>query len=141
MPMRGMQRGGAGRAGLRRGLRQQMGRGGAAGQAGGMRQALAGAMGRPAGPGAAMTAARGAMPGAMQRPAVAPGVGGMESALAGRAAGAWRMVGVDPDGIDLLQCTIAARLDFRQHVCTPGQARAQFVSLVQQARARRQARA
>jgi putative heme iron utilization protein len=61
--------------------------------------------------------------------------------LAGRVAGAWRTVGVDPDGLDLLQCTIAARIDFPQRVCTPGQARAQLVSLVQQARARRQARA
>jgi heme oxygenase (biliverdin-IX-beta and delta-forming) len=60
--------------------------------------------------------------------------------LAGRADGAWRMVGVDPDGIDLLQCTIAARIDFPERVRTPGQARAQLVSLVQQARARRQAR-
>ena len=59
--------------------------------------------------------------------------------LAGRAPGAWRMVGVDPDGIDLLQCTTAARIDFPEHVCTPGQARAQLVSLVQQARARQQA--
>jgi len=61
--------------------------------------------------------------------------------LAGRTAGAWRMVGVDPDGCDLLQCTIAARMDFSERVRTPGQARAQLVSLVQQARARRQAHA
>jgi putative heme iron utilization protein len=51
------------------------------------------------------------------------------------------MVGVDPDGCDLLQCTIAARIDFPERVRTPGQARAQLVSLVQQARARRQSRA
>jgi putative heme iron utilization protein len=57
--------------------------------------------------------------------------------LAGRAAGAWRMVGVDPDGVDLLQCTIAARIDFPERVRTPEQARAQLVSLVQQARVRR----
>src|SRR5215472_6691945 len=61
--------------------------------------------------------------------------------LAGRAAGAWRMVGVDPAGIDLLRCTIAARIDFPEPVRTPGQARAQLVALVQQARTRRQARA
>jgi len=60
--------------------------------------------------------------------------------LAGRAAGVWRMVGVDPDGIDLLQCTIAARIDFPEPVRTPGQVRAQLISLVQQARARRGAR-
>jgi len=52
----------------------------------------------------------------------------------------WRMVGVDPDGIDLLQCTIAARIDFPEPVRTPGQVRAQLISLVQQARARRGAR-
>jgi putative heme iron utilization protein len=61
--------------------------------------------------------------------------------LAGRADGAWRMAGVDPDGVDLLHCTSAARIDFPERVRTPGEARAQLVSLVQQARARRQARA
>ncbi|HSR80392.1 MAG TPA: DUF2470 domain-containing protein [Hyphomicrobiaceae bacterium] len=61
--------------------------------------------------------------------------------LAGRAAGAWRMVGVDPDGVDLLRCTMAARIDFPEPARTPGQVRAQLISLVQQARARREARA
>jgi putative heme iron utilization protein len=70
----------------------------------------------------------------------ADAVGLCATELAGRADGAWRMVGVDPDGIDLLQRTIAARIDFPERVRTPGQARAQLVSLVQQARARRQAR-
>ena len=63
------------------------------------------------------------------------------SELAGRIDGAWRMAGVDPDGVDLLHCTSAARIDFPEHVRTPGEARAQLVSLVQQARARRLARA
>jgi putative heme iron utilization protein len=63
------------------------------------------------------------------------------SELAGRAAGAWRMVGVDPDGVDLLHCTSAARIDFPEHVRTPEEARAQLISLVQQARKRRQAHA
>ena len=62
------------------------------------------------------------------------------TALAGRAGGAWRMVGVDPEGADLLHCTSAARVDFSQRVRTPGEARQALVSLVQQARARGQGR-
>jgi putative heme iron utilization protein len=60
--------------------------------------------------------------------------------LAGCPAGAWRMVGVDPDGADLLHCTSAARIDFPQRVRTPGEARGALVSLVQQARTRQQER-
>jgi putative heme iron utilization protein len=60
--------------------------------------------------------------------------------LAGAPAGAWRMTGVDPDGVDLLHRTNAARIDFPRRVHTPGQARAALVSLVQQARARLGAR-
>ena len=60
--------------------------------------------------------------------------------LAGCPPGEWRMAGVDPDGADLLHCTSAARVDFPQRACTPGQARAALVSLVQQARALQQAR-
>ena len=71
----------------------------------------------------------------------ADAIGLCASELAGAADGAWRMAGVDPDGVDLLHCTSAARINFPEHVRTPGQARAQLVSLVQQARARRQARA
>src|SRR5262249_37763783 len=59
--------------------------------------------------------------------------------LAGAAAGAWRLTGVDPEGADLLHRTSAARIDFPERVHTPGQARAALVSLVQQARARRRA--
>jgi putative heme iron utilization protein len=58
--------------------------------------------------------------------------------LAGGAAGPWRMAGVDPEGVDLLHCTSALRVDFPERVRTPGQARGALVSLVQQARARRQ---
>jgi putative heme iron utilization protein len=61
--------------------------------------------------------------------------------LCGCPAGAWRMTGVDPEGADLLHCTNAARIDFPESVRTPGEARGALVSLVQQARARQQARA
>jgi len=61
--------------------------------------------------------------------------------LAGCAAGAWRMAGVDPEGADLLHCTSAARIDFPWRVRTPGEAREALVSLVQQARAEPPARA
>jgi len=61
--------------------------------------------------------------------------------LAGCGAGAWRMAGVDPEGVDLLHCTSAARVDFPRRVGTPRQAREALVSLVQQARARPPARA
>jgi putative heme iron utilization protein len=60
--------------------------------------------------------------------------------LAGCPPGAWRMAGVDPEGADLLHCTIAARIEFPERVRTPGEARGALVSLVQQARARQQAR-
>jgi len=50
--------------------------------------------------------------------------------------GDWRMVGIDPDGADLLHCTSAARIEFPQRACTAGEARSVLVSLVQQARAR-----
>jgi heme iron utilization protein len=59
--------------------------------------------------------------------------------LAGCAAGAWRMAGVDPTGVDLLHCTNAARVDFPELVRMPGEARRALVSLVQQARALQQA--
>lgn len=56
--------------------------------------------------------------------------------LAGKAAGAWQMCGIDPDGADLLHCTSAARIAFPARVLTPGQARETLVALVRQARAR-----
>jgi putative heme iron utilization protein len=61
--------------------------------------------------------------------------------LAGQPKGAWRMSGLDPEGADLLHCTSAVRVDFPQRVRTPGEARIAFISLVQQARAKQQARA
>ncbi len=65
--------------------------------------------------------------------------------LAGCAAGdpatPWRMSGIDPDGADLLQCTNAARIEFPNRIGSPGEARQTLVELVQQARAKQQARA
>jgi putative heme iron utilization protein len=55
--------------------------------------------------------------------------------LAGAEPGAWRMTGVDPDGVDLLQRTSAARIDFPSRVRNAAEARAMLVSQVQQARA------
>jgi heme iron utilization protein len=63
------------------------------------------------------------------------------TALAGRPGGAWRMVGIDPLGADLLHCTQVFRLDFPYRVQTPAEARKVLVSLVQQARAKGQASA
>jgi putative heme iron utilization protein len=60
--------------------------------------------------------------------------------LAGQPAGEWRMCGLDPEGADLLHCTNVTRIDFPQRVRTPGEARSILVSLVQQARTKRQAR-
>jgi len=56
--------------------------------------------------------------------------------LAKAPAGAWRMCGIDPDGVDLLHRTNTARIDFPTPVRTPGAARQALVALVQQARAR-----
>jgi putative heme iron utilization protein len=54
--------------------------------------------------------------------------------LADCPAGDWRMCGIDPDGIDLLHRTNAARVDFPQRVLTPGAARDMLVGLARQAR-------
>jgi putative heme iron utilization protein len=51
------------------------------------------------------------------------------------------MCGLDPEGVDLLQCTRAARIDFPQRVRAPDEARKILVSLVQQARAQQKSRA
>ena len=61
--------------------------------------------------------------------------------LAGRPAGSWRMVGIDPSGADLLRCTQTIRLEFPTRVQTPAEARKILVSLVQQARTKQGARA
>jgi heme oxygenase (biliverdin-IX-beta and delta-forming) len=55
--------------------------------------------------------------------------------LAGCPAGDWRMCGIDPEGIDLLQRTNAARIDFPEPVHSAAEARQALVALVQQARA------
>jgi heme iron utilization protein len=61
--------------------------------------------------------------------------------LAGQPAGQWCMCGLDPEGVDLLHCTNAARIEFPRRARTPGDARNILVSLAQQARAKHQARA
>jgi len=55
--------------------------------------------------------------------------------LARQAAGPWRMVGIDPDGADLLHRTIAARIEFPRPACSPAQARTLLAALARQARA------
>ena len=61
--------------------------------------------------------------------------------LAGGPAGAWRMTGIDPDGIDLLLADRAVRIAFPQRVLAPDAARATLVALAQQARDRKATRA
>lgn len=58
--------------------------------------------------------------------------------LAGNSPGEWRMCGIDPDGIDLLHCTKAARVAFPSRVRNPQEARAALVALAQAARSRRE---
>jgi putative heme iron utilization protein len=55
--------------------------------------------------------------------------------LAGAAPGAWRLSGIDPEGIDLLLDDKALRLCFPAPVLSPEAARAALVALAQQARA------
>jgi putative heme iron utilization protein len=50
------------------------------------------------------------------------------------APGDWRLAGVDPDGIDLLHRSNAARVEFPSRVRTPGEARAALVAMAKQAR-------
>jgi heme iron utilization protein len=61
--------------------------------------------------------------------------------LAGGALGVWRMVAIDPEGIDLLHCSNAARVDFATPVRTPAEARSALVALSASARSRRQHKA
>ncbi len=56
--------------------------------------------------------------------------------LAQCAAGDWRLVGVDPDGIDLLHRSNAARIEFSTRVRNPGEARAVLVAMAKLARDR-----
>jgi putative heme iron utilization protein len=57
--------------------------------------------------------------------------------LAQCAAGDWRLAGIDPDGIDLLHRSNAARIEFAARVRTPAEARAALVALAKEARDRR----
>lgn len=65
-------------------------------------------------------------------------VGLYATELAGCAPGAWRMTAIDPEGLDLLHCTKAARVDFATPVHTPVEARRALVALSALARSRRQ---
>jgi putative heme iron utilization protein len=49
---------------------------------------------------------------------------------------AWRMTGIDPDGIDLRSDTAIARLDFEHPIATPEDARKVLAGLAQRARQR-----
>src|SRR5271169_2195584 len=54
--------------------------------------------------------------------------------LLGRAAADWRMIGIDPEGIDLQRDGETARLDFPAPVLTPEAARAALIELARRAR-------
>jgi putative heme iron utilization protein len=58
------------------------------------------------------------------------------TALAGAAPGPWRMTGIDPQGCDLVCDGQAIRIPFAGLIATPGEARAEFVRLTGEARAR-----
>jgi hypothetical protein len=55
--------------------------------------------------------------------------------LAGMPAGAWRLAGIDPAGIDLVLADVAARVPFPERVRAPREARRALKTLAQQARA------
>jgi hypothetical protein len=55
--------------------------------------------------------------------------------LLGEADGAWRLTGLDPDGLDLAAGDRTARLAFDERVTEAGQLRKVLVALAQQARA------
>ena len=67
----------------------------------------------------------------------ADAVGLYATELARCPSGDWRICGIDPDGIDLLHCSKAARVDFPRQVRTPNEARMALIELAKQARARR----
>ncbi|MDX2203501.1 MAG: DUF2470 domain-containing protein [Hyphomicrobiaceae bacterium] len=56
--------------------------------------------------------------------------------LAGQEPGDWRMVGIDPAGIDLVAWPRTARIAFPSLVTTPGEARKALVALAAEARGR-----
>jgi heme iron utilization protein len=55
--------------------------------------------------------------------------------LLGAADGAWRCVGIDPEGLELQNGQLALRLPFTQRVIAPGPLRAMLKQLAEQARA------
>ena len=55
--------------------------------------------------------------------------------LLGEADGAWRVTGVDPDGLDLALSDRTARMPFPQRVRAPGVLRVMLKQLAEQARA------
>jgi heme iron utilization protein len=57
--------------------------------------------------------------------------------LAQCAAGDWRLAGIDPDGIDLLHRSNAARIEFPNRVHNPREARAALVAMAKLARDQR----
>jgi putative heme iron utilization protein len=54
--------------------------------------------------------------------------------LLGRTGEGWRMIGIDPEGLDLRRQSETARLDFPRPALTPAAARHVLVSLAEQAR-------
>jgi len=60
------------------------------------------------------------------------------TALADASAGAWRMVGIDPEGFDIVAAGAARRVLFAQPIGTPEEARKELVRLAAEARAGRQ---
>ena len=60
------------------------------------------------------------------------------TALGDAGPGAWRMVGIDPEGFDIALDGQARRILFAQPVVTPAEARTELVRLAAEARAGRQ---
>jgi putative heme iron utilization protein len=56
--------------------------------------------------------------------------------LMGASPGSWRMVGIDPEGCDLLLDGNALRVHFAKPILTPGQARNELIRLTEEARTR-----
>jgi len=61
-------------------------------------------------------------------------VGLYATELAGAPAGAWQLVGIDPEGIDLLWGDKTLRLVFEERIRSPAEARAALIALTQAAR-------
>ena len=60
------------------------------------------------------------------------------TALADASPGAWRMVGIDPEGFDIVLEGAGRRVLFAQPITTPAEARKELVRLAAEARAGRQ---